>query len=50
MPLCFFAWISEQAAIISLYNINISVFKLRHGVFTVQYELGLQIRQIQFHP
>jgi len=45
-----FVWISEQTAIISLYSINISAFKLRQRVFTAQYELGPQIGEIQFHP
>jgi len=47
--LCF-AWLSEQAALIFLYNINILVLKPRQGVFTARYGLGLYIKQIQFRP
>jgi len=42
-----FAWIVEQTAIISVYNINISALKPRQRVSTARYELGLYIRQIQ---
>ena len=35
-----FAWISEQTAIISLYIINLPIFKTE-AVFTARYEMGL---------
>jgi len=35
-----FAWISEQIAIVSLYSISMTGFKLRQRVFTVRYELS----------
>ena len=35
-----FAWISEQTAIISLYRINLPVFKT-DAVFTARYEMDL---------
>ena len=38
-----FVWISEQTAIISLYNINWLVLSLRRRVFTARYGLGLSI-------
>jgi hypothetical protein len=44
----YLAWIAEQTAIISLYNINWLDF-MTEAVFIVRYELGLLIRQIQFY-
>jgi hypothetical protein len=39
-----FVWISEQTAIISLYNIKLTGFYNRDGVFTARYGLSLYIK------
>jgi len=39
-----FVWISEQKAIISLYNINIWFLLTRSIVFTLRYKLSLFVQ------
>ena len=41
-----FVWISEQTAIISLYNINWLVFITRRSVFTARYGLCFWLKEI----
>jgi hypothetical protein len=39
-----FVWISERTAIISLYNVNCSIFIAEAGVFTARYGLNLELQ------